>query len=298
MRDIAFLVSSDILPGREGAREDVHEFELEFGAIEPPCRAAGFALHPVVWDEGVDPAAWDGLVIGPTWDYTRKRDAYLDALDRFAAARPLLNPPHVVRWNIEKTYLRDLAAAGAPTVPTIWAERADAAEIERAFAAFACDEVVVKPVVGASAWRQARVRRGDPAPAADAMPPAEAMIQPFLPSIGEAGELTLMFFGGVFSHALIKRPAKGDYRVQSIYGGVEERCDASAEELELGRRALDAACAICAVDSLLYARVDIVRGLDGRPALMELELIEPYYYPEQGPRTGALFAEALTRLLG
>ena len=160
------------------------------------------------------------------------------------------------------------------------------------------DDFVVKPVVGAGGWRQARIRRGEPLPAAGELPPAEAMIQPFLPAVAQEGEYSFLFFGGDFSHAALKRPREGDYRVQSVYGGREERHAPSPEDVALARETLAAACRICGQESPLYARVDMARGPDGRLALMELELIEPYLYPEQGPGMGTRFASALKARLG
>ena len=293
MHDIAFLISSNVDPEREGAREDFFEFQAEFAAIDPACRAAGLRLTPVVWDEIADVSRFDAVVVGTTWDYWDRAERYLERLERFAAQRPVMNPPHVIRWNLSKTYLRDLEAAGALGVPTIWADRAGESVIEDAFEAFGCEEIVVKPVVGAGAWRQARIRRGEALPEADDLPPAEAMIQPFLPAVAEEGEYSFLFFGGVFSHALVKRPKAGDYRVQSLYGGREAVHEPSPGELDLARAVLEAAGRATGEDAFLYARVDMARGLDGRLALMELELIEPYYYPKQGPETGARFAAAL-----
>jgi hypothetical protein len=116
------------------------------------------------------------------------------------------------------------------------------------------------------------------------------LIQPYLPAVAEEGEYSFLFFGGEFSHCAQKVPARGDYRVQSRFGAKEHVYAPSSDELALARRVLAAANT-----ELLYARVDMVRGLDGALAVMELELIEPYLYPEQGPRMGELFADALVR---
>ena len=163
--------------------------------------------------------------------------------------------------------------------------------LTRAFDELRCDEVVVKPIIGASAWRQARVRRGAALPAADELPLERCLIQPYLPAVAEEGEYSFLFFGGEFSHCAQKVPARGDYRVQSRFGAKEHVYAPNADELALARRVLAAA-----KEELLYARVDMVRGLDGALAVMELELIEPYLYPEQGPQMGELFADALVRL--
>ena len=298
MRSIAFLISSNVVRGRPEARPDCSEYEKEFAALDAPCREAGFALEPVVWDEGFDPSRFDAAIVGTTWDYWGKQAHFLSVLHQVGARIPVMNPPDVIAWNLSKRYLAALAEAGAPAIETIWAPRADEEAIVAAFDALGCDELVVKPLVGGGAWRQARVRRGAPLPPPADLPPAEAMIQPFLPSLAEEGEYSLLYFGGAFSHALNKRPKAGDYRVQSLYGARETPWTPDARALHAAEQVLDAARAVTGEADLLYARVDLVRGLDGGLAIMELELIEPYFYPEQGPGMGAVFARALKSRLG
>jgi glutathione synthase/RimK-type ligase-like ATP-grasp enzyme len=282
-----------MLPGRPETRDDHWELDFELEPIRAACAQRGIAVELAVWDDpALDPRAHDAWFVGTPWDYTRRPAQFLDVLARIEGARPLFNPLAIVRWNSEKTYLADLAARGAPSIPTVWGERADHATIARAFDELACDEVVVKPLVGASAWRQSRVRRGEPLPAADELPLARCLIQPYLPSVAEEGEYSFLFFGGEFSHVAQKVPARGDYRVQSRFGAREHVHVPSPAEIALARRVVDAVGV-----ELLYARVDMVRAPDGGLVVMELELIEPYLYPEQGPRMGELFAEALERRL-
>lgn len=292
MRSLGFLTATCMLPGRPETRDDHWELDLELEPIRAACERRGIRVELAVWDDpALDPRAHDAWFIGTTWDYTRRPQQFLDVLARIESERRLFNPLAIVRWNGEKSYLRDLAARGAPSIPTVWGERADAATITRAFDELCCDEVVVKPIIGASAWRQARVRRGEALPAADELPLERCLIQPYLPAVAEEGEYSFLFFGGEFSHCAQKVPARGDYRVQSRFGAKEHVYAPSSDELALARRVLAAANT-----ELLYARVDMVRGLDGALAVMELELIEPYLYPEQGPRMGELFADALVRL--
>lgn len=290
---ICFLTSADMMKDRPGAREDWIEFELEFGTLQRACAAEGIALDYRVWDSGFDPSGFDAFMVGTVWDYPPKLEAFLTTLDALSAHGPVHNPPSVVRWNIEKTYLRDLAGAGAPSIPTVWADAADAGAIAPAFDALDADRLVVKPLVGGGAWRQAIVERGAALPDAGDLPPGACLIQPFLPSVPEEGEYSFIFFGGRFSHALQKLPKAGDYRVQSIFGAREVVHTPRPGELDQCRAVLDAAAGLTGEADLLYARVDMVRGLDGGLAVMELEIIEPYLYPEQGPDMGAVFVAAL-----
>lgn len=297
MRKIAYLVSANVLAHRREARSDAHEFTAQMAAIDGPCRQAGFALEAIVWDEGFDPEHYEAVIVGPTWDYWDKSARFVDVLSAASASRPLLNPLNVVRWNMDKTYLRDLARLGAPVIETVWADAATPDAIAAAFDTLGSDDLVIKPVIGAGAWRQARLKRGEALPDASLLPPERAMIQAFLPAIAEEGEYSFLFFGGEYSHAVVKRPVKGDYRIQGMYGGVDTAHEPSADDIALARQCLEAACTHCGVETLLYARVDMVRGNESALKLMEIELIEPFYYPDNAPGMGEVFARALSQLL-
>lgn len=293
MRRVAFLTSADMLAEAPDRRSDHWELDREFEPLHSACSERQIALDLAVWDAPrFEPARFDAVVIGTTWDYAARPDAFLDALDRIESAVPLFNPTRVVRWNLDKRYLADLERRGVPIVPTLFVERADDATIAAGFDRLETDELVVKPLVGASAWRQVRVRAGAALPHSDERPPGRALLQPFLPDVATEGEYSFVFFGRELSHVVRKVPKEGDYRVQSMYGAREQVHHPDDSERALALHVLAAV-----PEPILYARVDMVRGLDGHLAVMELELIEPYLYPEQGPALGALFAAELERRL-
>jgi len=291
---VGFLTATCMLPGHPDEREDSWEHEAEFVPMESACAALGIQLEAVVWDDPqLRVSDYDAFVIGTTWDYAEKPQQFLEVLEQLSEAKPLFNSLDIVRWNLDKRYLVDLERKGIQVVPTLWRSAADQPTIDAAFQELSCQELVVKPQVGASAWRQVRVKLGDPLPPAEELPLGACMIQPFLAAAVNEGEYSFLFFGGQFSHCALKRSAPGDYRVQSMYGGKEIIHEPSAAELA------QAAAVLQAVEEpLLYARVDMMRGADNELLLMELELIEPYLYPVQGPRLGEAFANALHRLLG
>lgn len=292
MNRIAYLISADMAPDALDPREDQFEFRHQLEAFAPAFESAGMALDVVIWDAPNRPwTEYDAAIIGTAWDYWEKRDSFLATLEAIeASGRPLLNPAALVRWNIDKGYLRQLRDAGVPIPPTRFEPAATPAAIAAAFEAFQTDEIVVKPQVGAGGWRQERIARGAPSPSPEALPPSTCLIQPFLTQILE-GEYSLLVYAGAVSHALIKRPAAGDYRVQSTYGGRETPVTATPAQLDLATRAL-AETKVAAGITPTYARVDMIDGEDG-PLLMELELIEPYHYPVQGPGCGPRFAAAV-----
>ena len=301
MKRIAYLTSADMVPGGRGSRDDLFELELQLAQLVPAFAERSLRLELVVWNdpetlERLVAGDFDAVVIGTPWDYQDHHEEFLSTIDAFAVHRPVFNPPGVLRWNAHKSYLRDLTRAGVREVPTMWVEQVHAHAISVAHGVLNSSRLVVKPVVGACAVRQARVEEGQPLPSADALPPAGALIQPFIPSVQSEGELSFVYCGGTFSHALQKRPRPGDYRVQSVYGGTEVIYTPTPAELETARAVLEAV-PVAEVEQLLYARVDFVRAEDGGLMLMELELIEPYLYPEQGPHLGAHLADALVRAL-
>ncbi|MCP5021625.1 MAG: hypothetical protein GY930_07590 [bacterium] len=293
MKPIAFLTSPDLLPGCSDRREDAWEFDVQFAALEKGCGELGLQLQPAVWrTPEFDASDYSAVFIGTAWDYAEAPEEFLATLDAIGRVCPLLNPLETVRWNMDKVYLRDLEERGVPVVPTLWFDDAAHEIVAGAFDHFRCDKIVIKPSVGANAWRQVKVARGEAWPAAGELPPGPCLVQPFLEAAMEEGELSLIFFDRKFSHSVFKVAAPGDYRIQSSYGGVEETYEVKGGELAFAQAAVDAV-----EGPLLYGRVDMMRGPAGEWLLMELELIEPFLYPNQGPNMGRSFAEALNRML-
>jgi glutathione synthase/RimK-type ligase-like ATP-grasp enzyme len=245
--------------------------------------------EPVVWDDG--DAAWgafDLCLVSSTWDYNRNYGEFLAWAWRVEAATALLNPAETIAWSSDKTYLRELAGGGVRTVPTIWAERGSEARLDAILAEQGWEEAVVKPVVDLGAENLHRVRRGEGSEAlASVLQSRGAMVQPFLPSLEEQGEMSLIYVDGTLTHAVRKRAAPGDFRVQSIWGGTVTSEEPGRAEVELAELALSQ------LDEVpLYGRVDLVEGPTGEHCLIELELIEPNLYLTQHPPAAAALAEA------
>jgi glutathione synthase/RimK-type ligase-like ATP-grasp enzyme len=290
---IAFLTCPGTHPGSSTRRADAFEHDVMVASIRPELEARGHSLVEIDWRSPV--AAFSGMplvLVGTPWDYQDSEAEFLAQLEALEeAGHTVCNSAATMRWNARKTYLRDLEASGAATIPTLWVEQPTAADIAAAMEQFACDTVVAKRQVGAGAEGQSIHHRATLDPGwAMALP---AMLQPFLPQIQQDGEYSFLYIDGTFSHALRKRAAEGDYRVQSIYGGSEEAYVPIAEDLAAAQAVVDAV----PMGTPLYARIDMVRGDDGTLLLMEAEMIEPYLYPEQGPNLGLLMAEAVTRRL-
>ena len=262
-------------------------------------RARGWQVAEVPWRRaGVQWRSFDAVVIRTTWDYQHDLDGFLSVLaDIEATGVTLANPVALVRWNARKTYLRDLAARGVDIVPTLWGTGLSATEVRRWGDAFGCDECVVKPTVSANAHDTYRVARDlDEAAVAhlvERFTGREWMAQPFVRSVPTEGEYSVFYFGGMRSHAIVKRPKSGDFRVQEEHGGLIAGIAADDALVAAADRVM------AALDTVpLQARVDLVRLDDGTLALMELEAIEPSLYFRMDPLAAGHFADALERLVG
>lgn len=292
---IAFLACPATLPGSPTRRPDAFEHDLYLEAVRAGVGARG-TVTDIDWRAPLaELARFDLAILGTPWDYTEAKDEFLARLGELEAAGVVVcNPLEVVRWNADKLYLRELATRGAVTIPTLWPERAGPAEIIAAFDHFGTDRVVVKRRVGAGAIGQDSFTRDDP-PQADWAIEQPAMIQPFLPAIQREGELSFIFVDGALCHTLLKQATGGDYRIQSLYGGTETPLEPAPAD----RAAAEAIMALLPFGQApLYARIDMVRLDDGRLAVIEAELIEPYLYPEQGPNLGSMLAEGMLRRRG
>lgn len=299
-KKIGILLSEDLLPNSPNRRGDVFEQEEEIEKLTPAFAAHGMDVSLVNWRDAPDCAS-DYAAMLPlfVWDYFEENeDEFLTAMAKVCQQTHLFNRFDVLKWNANKTYLEELGRQGAATIPTIVVDKLSEERVLRAMETLGTDKVVIKPVVGGGAWRQVLYEKGGPFPGQDERPPEGALIQPFINSVTSEGEFSFIYFGDSFSHAVNKRAKDGDYRVQAIYGGQEIAYKPTLSEREQVRAVLDV------LDfTPLYARVDFLRGNDGRLLLIELELIEPYLYlpftdGEGGDNKGALkLAKALAKKL-
>lgn len=252
-------------------------------------------LNPAlcVWnDSTVDWSAYDAVLIRTIWDYFMHYPAYLGWLDHLDRLRvPAFNDTALQRWNSDKRYLLELAGRGVDIVPTQVASRNDLRDVLDPMTG---QDVVVKPTVSATAWRAVKGTVDDALRRLVAeLPDGDYLVQPFVSEIAEAGEWSLLFFDGRYSHAVIKRPAAGDYRVQSDFGGITKPAVPPADVLAAAEKAL----AAVPYRDHAYARVDGVVS-DGSFLLMEIELIEPFLFLDTNPGSAERLAGVIARRLG
>ncbi|MGI9535613.1 MAG: ATP-grasp domain-containing protein [Desulfocapsaceae bacterium] len=277
--------------------EDRADFCIYDHLLFEPLEKLGWSVEEVPWNHpNIDWERFDAVVIRSTWDYQNAPGEFLSTLAEIESVTSLYNPVDICRWNLNKRYLLDLQTKGVQIVPTHWLKRLKQRSIESIFQNSTAERLVAKPLVGANADDTFVLESKDSASwneAICAFSDREAMVQPFIDSIEVEGEYSLFYFGGHYSHAIVKRPADGDFRVQEEHGGIIRPVNPAEDLVHSGNQAIEAI-----EKTLLYARVDLVRLKSGQPALIEMELIEPSLYFEQDPKSAEMFAAQFERMTG
>jgi glutathione synthase/RimK-type ligase-like ATP-grasp enzyme len=277
------------------------EVDVDEAPLAAALEAAGIDAALLAWD---DPSVdWDApipTILRSTWNYALDVAGFLAWIDRVARAAPVWNPPDIVRGNVHKRYLLELAARGVPVVPTTLVERGlslSAGELAKV-----AQKIVIKPEVGAGSLNTRVFTLPDPAAAihlasittpvrtpgtTPGTTPSAALVQPYLASVDDYGERSLVWIDGMLSHAIRKAPR---------FSGDDESIAGPFPIAEDERAVAEAALAPIA-DRILYGRVDLARDDRGQPVVMELELVEPSLFFVRGPGSVERFVAGLARRL-
>jgi glutathione synthase/RimK-type ligase-like ATP-grasp enzyme len=283
MRTLALLTLAEVL-----------DYVIDDAIAVAELERRGWHAVQVPWtDLAADWRSFDAIIVRTTWDYHHQPERFLEAIDRISAQTAhFANPAALIRWNLDKRYLRDLEAKHVPIVPSVWGIGGEAGTFRRLFDALRTDEIVVKPTVSANAMDTFRLRAPVEAELLETLVQTYAdrswFAQPFLHSILSEGEYSVFYFGGQYSHCIRKVPARGDFRVQEEHGG-----EISGIELPNDVAVVAARVMAALAPAPLQARVDLARLDDGSLALMELELIEPSLYFRTHPDAARNFADAV-----
>ncbi|KYF85200.1 hypothetical protein BE17_31415 [Sorangium cellulosum] len=249
-------------------------------------------------DPSVDWSAFDAVVPKLAWDYFHEPRRFVAWLDRLTAQGVrTINDARLVKWNHDKTYLVDLRDAGVRVAPFVFFPAgSDARAVVHRLRAEGWRRSVIKPSISGGAWKTLSADL-DRAPeiealARDILGRSGLLAQPFFDEVPRSGEWSVLFVAGEPTHVVLKKPREGDYRSQNVWGASIEGKEPPAGLVASARRAL-AAAPIAPV----YGRVDgFLR--DGELHLMELELIEPYFFFEHAPAgVVARFAKAILSAL-
>ena len=276
--------------------EDTDGWAIDADLAFAPLAELGWQCEWRRWREAA--ADWDdfdAVYIAATWDYPDDPCAFLEILERIdRSAAMLVNPLELVRWNIPKTYLRDLEERGAAIVPSRWYRRSDECALDDEFDAFGADRLIVKPVVSTNAHNTFALER-DTEPSireeiAQVFAERPFVVQPFMAAIQSEGEYSLFYIGDALSHAIRKVPKPDDFRVQEEHGAALQRVAPDADLCRVAGHVMG-----LLEPAPLYARCDFVRDAAGTYRVMELELIEPSLYLRMDEDAPMRFAHAFDR---
>jgi len=247
----------------------------------------------VIWDaRDVVWERFDAVILRSCWDYHLRHEEFanwIDALEKIGA--PLWNLPRVVKWNMDKAYLKTLSSQGIAIASSVWVEKGAPANLKKILEAQGWKKAVVKPTISATAYltwtTTPENAESNQAKLNELLNRSGALIQKFVDEIQVEGEWSFIFFGGKYSHAVLKRPKNGDFRVQEEHGGFSEAKKPDQALIKQAQKILESVA-----EPLLYARVDAVE-VNGKLTLMELELIEPVLFLSHHPLAPQRFAEAI-----
>jgi glutathione synthase/RimK-type ligase-like ATP-grasp enzyme len=256
--------------------------------------AVGLEAVPVIWDDrDVRWSRFSALVMRSAWDYHLRPGPFVEWLGMVESrGLPLWNSVETVRWNMHKRYLRELASRGVLVPRTEWLARADPRPLSAIMRHNGWSDAIVKPAISASAtdtWKTSGDPVADDRRHRELAERSDLLVQEVIPEVASDGEWSIIFIGGEYSHATIKRPRPGDFRVQTELGG-------SAAPATPPPGVIEAATAITGhiPGEWMFARIDAVvtaRGL----MLMEAECIEPLLFFEHEPASRGRFARALSQ---
>ena len=278
--------------------DSLEDFFVYDDMLFAPLASLGWQAEEVSWrKEGIDWDSYDVVVIRSTWDYQTDPHAFLACLEQIERSTARLeNSLKLVKWNVSKEYLKDIANQGINIVPTHWMEHFDLAEVAKSFEHFSSKQIVIKPLVSANADHTYRLSREQLLSQAAILKAAfrhrAFMVQPFMQAIVDEGEYSLFYFAGHYSHSILKMPKVDDFRVQEEHGAQLKLIEPTEEMLTTARHTLASLPA-----DALYARIDLIRH-DGEFAVMEVELIEPSLYFNMDPQSPRRFADAFVEIFG
>ena len=283
--------------------QDLPGWEVDDQPLERALRDFGVDVWCPPWDsEDIDWSIFDAVLIRTTWDYMKRSGKFLTWVEHCSTVSKLFNPGDVVRWNSNKSYLKELESQGVKLAPTMWIERGSTVSIDELLSGVDWQMGFLKPYVGATAihtLRFDRSQRGhDQAQSLldQQLPHCGMMLQPYMPRVEEQGELSAIYFDGSLSHSVRKIPVPGDYRVQDDFGAADFGVGLTEVQRTFADKVMSAVHAIFPKHMpLLYARIDWLTDNEGELVLNELELIEPSLFFRHSDGAGQKLANALMR---
>ncbi len=277
--------------------KDLSKFECYDNLIINPLNNTGWDCDQVPWDSKkvIDWDQYDSVIIRSTWNYQKDVKNFMLLLKEIDVSKASLqNPIDIVEWNLNKQYLKDLEDKNIKIVPSKWFKKFNAEEIIQSFSRFNSKKIIIKPCISANADFTYALEPINALKKLDDIKNnfvnKDFIIQPFIESIKSEGEYSLIFFGNILSHVLLKTPKIGDFRVQEEHGGnLKSIIKPEIELIQFGNNVIKNLPKLC-----LYSRVDVVRSKE-EFLLMEVELIEPSLYFNMDSKSVKNFVEVFNK---
>ncbi len=271
---------------------DLPDLDADDRLVADEMRKRGWNCKIADWrNPDIDWAAAGNCVLRSTWDYHLHYEEFLSWIDKVSSITTLWNRADLVRWNTDKRYLIDLARASIPIVPTAVIERATDVNLSRLIKERGWKGAILKPTVGLSTFGVRKFDSSDESAQIhleSILRTSDALVQPFIKAVHERGERALVFIGDKYSHTI--RKSAFQPLAQAGEAG-ETLVEADESELRFAREVLTHV-----KGPVAFARVDLIRDIDGQDLLMELELVEPSLYLNMYPDAISLLADRLCQL--
>lgn len=279
--------------------DQADDFAVYDQVLDAPMAELGWQTQHISWrSKSANWNDFDAVIIRSTWDYQDDVEAFIEVLQTIdSSSATLLNSLDIVKWNINKHYLRELESHNVAIVPTLWRETFDFDELESYFEHFQTHQIVIKPTISANADNTFWLKKDTSEETfgakkellKQALSGRQLMIQPFVQSVIDEGEFSLFYFSGDYSHCILKTPQTGDFRVQEEHGGLIQSQTPCNDLLTSAKNALQNI-----PKDVLYARIDLVRDdlNNNLFNVMEVELIEPSLYFTFAQDSPKLFCQA------
>ena len=270
---------------------------LEQELLKSAFESQGLKVDITYWDNpSYEWQQTKSVLFRTVWDYFERFDEFWEWLEQVKTKTRLINSYELIKWNIDKHYLRDLKNNGIQVVPTYFADRGNNICLQEIANLNDWKHIVIKPAISASAFNTYKITNDEIEQKEqlfhELLQTHDMLIQPFFPTISELGEASLMVFGGKFTHAILKKAKAGDFRVQDDFGGTVHDYNPTQEEIKFAEKVFQSCTSLP-----IYGRVDIVWDSNKHIYLSELEIIEPELWIRNRPESANKIAEAVNKIL-
>ena len=270
---------------------------LEQELLKSAFESQGLKVDITYWDNpSYEWQQTKSVLFRTVWDYFERFDEFWDWLEQVKTKTRLINSYELIKWNIDKHYLRDLKKNGIQVVPTYFADRENNISLQEIANLNDWKHIVIKPAISASAFNTYKITNDEIEQNEqlfhELLQTHDMLVQPFFPTISELGEASLMVFGGKFTHAILKKAKAGDFRVQDDFGGTVHDYNPTQEEIKFAEKVFQSCTSLP-----IYGRVDIVWDSNKHIYLSELEIIEPELWIRNRPESANKIAEAVNKIL-